>query len=356
MIKDILERLVSFDTVADRQNKELMDFAEEFFTSRGFCVERKHSEETGKDNLIASFGEDPQLGFLGHTDVISIAEGWETDPFTMIEKDGYYYGLGTCDMKGGIACFMEAIDRTDLSKLKKGLKVYLTYDEEILFKGIGDLVRAGTEFPPHMLVAEPTDMIPSTGSKGLIEVRMNFYGETTHSSVPIEGKNSNKNAAVFVNRMLEFEKELKLEKYEFFGVPITTMNVGVIRGGCTSNQVPSHTYVMLDFRVCDSEGQYQRIRQAIDRALEEFDADYEFSIDIPSFISEGGLGKTLEELSGNKAKPFSGVSEASFMTVDRAIFGPGPMTMHEKNEHVSIESLDKTEKIYEELIQIFCGG
>ena len=123
MIKDILERLVSFDTVADRQNKELMDFAEEFFTSRGFSVERKHSEETGKDNLIASFGEDPQLGFLGHTDVISIAEGWETDPFTMIEKDGYYYGLGTCDMKGGIACFMEAIDRTDLSKLKKGLNI-----------------------------------------------------------------------------------------------------------------------------------------------------------------------------------------------------------------------------------------
>ena len=209
MIKDLLGRLVSFDTVADKENKELMDFCQEFFEKRGFSVERHHSEVTGKDNLIASYGEDPQLGFLGHTDVISIAEGWETDPFEMIEKDGFYYGLGTCDMKGGIACFMEAIDRTDLSKLKKGLKAYLTYDEEVLLNGIEDLVREGTVFPPHMLVAEPTDLIPSTGSKGLIEVRMNFYGVTTHSSVPIEGKNSNKNAAIFINRMLEFEKELQ---------------------------------------------------------------------------------------------------------------------------------------------------
>ena len=354
MIKDILGKLVSFNTVADKENKEIMDYAEGFFVERGFRTERIHSDKTDKDVLIATYGEDPVLGFLGHTDVIAIADGWETDPFTMVEKDGFYYGLGTCDMKGGIACFMEAIDRTDLSNLKKGLQVYLTYDEEVLFNGIEDLLARNTVFPPHMVVAEPTNLIPSTGSKGLIECRMNFYGETTHSSVPIEGKNSNKNAVIFLNKMLEFEKKLQETKYPFFDVPETTMNVGVIDGGVCSNQVPSHTSVILDFRICDSESQYDAIRKALDEALEGLDADYTFTIDIPSFISEGGLGKVLEEKTGNKSKPFSGVSEASYMTVDRAVFGPGPMTMHEKNEHVSIEHLEKTEQIFEELIQLYC--
>ncbi len=354
MIKDVLSRLVSFNTVQDKENKKIMDYAEGFFSKRGFSIERIHSDVTDKDMLIATYGEEPALGFLGHTDVIAIADGWETDPFTLIEKDGFYYGLGTCDMKGGIACFMEAIDRTDLPKLKKGLKVYLTYDEEVLFNGINDLVARGTAFPPHMLVAEPTDLIPATGSKGLIECRMNFYGETTHSSTPIEGKNSNKNAVMFISKMLEFEKKIQKTKYPFFDVPETTMNVGVIDGGTCSNQVPSHTYVCLDFRICDSESQYKEIRKALDEALKGIDADYTFTIDIPSFISNGGLGKVLEKKSGNEARPFSGVSEASYMTVDRAIFGPGPLTMHQKNEHVSIQHLEKTEKIFEELIQLYC--
>ena len=47
-------------------------------------------------------------------------------------------------------------------------------------------------------------MVPMIGSKGLLEYIFTFTGVTTHSSTPIDGKNSNKNAVRFLNRMLDF--------------------------------------------------------------------------------------------------------------------------------------------------------
>ena len=241
--KEILKDLVAINTIADKDNDVIMDYIGNFFTGIGFNVERRKSDETGKEVLIARYGDDPAIGFLGHTDTVDITDGWTTDPFVLTEADGELYGLGACDMKGGIAAFMAAIGNTDLSKLKRGLTVYCTYDEEIMFGGIKDLVEAGTDFPAHVLVAEPTDMVPMIGSKGLLEYIFTFTGVTTHSSTPIDGKNSNKNAVRFLNRMLDFEEELRKTPSPFFDVPYPTMNIGIIDGGTSINKVPDKTTV-----------------------------------------------------------------------------------------------------------------
>lgn len=44
--------------------------------------------------------------------------------------------FGSCDMKSGIAAIISAVSKVDWSKLKKGIKLYFTYDEEIEFSGI----------------------------------------------------------------------------------------------------------------------------------------------------------------------------------------------------------------------------
>ena len=163
-------------------------------------------------------------------------------------------------MKGGMAALMAAIASTDLKRLKKGIKAYITYDEEIMFDGIKDLVNSGESFPPHVVIAEPTDMIPMIGSKGLLEYIFTFTGVTTHSSTPIDGKSSNKNAVRFLNRMMDFEEELRKTPSPFFGVPYPTMNIGIIKGGTSINKVPDKTTVYLDFRICDSQREYPLIR------------------------------------------------------------------------------------------------
>lgn len=354
-VKEILKDLVEINTIADADNGKMMDYLDAFLSGRGFQVTRLKHPETGKEVISAVYGENPAMGFLGHTDTVAVTDGWTYDPMTLTEEDGKLYGLGACDMKGGIAAFLAAINETDLSALKKGLAVYCTYDEEIMFDGIKDLVNAGTCFPPHVLVAEPTDLIPMIGSKGLLEYIFTFHGVTTHSSMPIDGKSSNKNAVRFLNKMMDFEEELRKSPSPFFGVPYPTMNIGIINGGTSINKVPDKTTVYLDFRICDSPREYPLIRKTVDEALEGLDGEYIIINDIPSFQNKSSLVSDYEELTGKSGQPFFGITEASFFEGDRVIVGPGPMTAHEFNEHITCESLDKTVALYKEMIQRVCG-
>src|SRR4030081_681552 len=60
-----------------------------------------------KKNLVARFrgtGKRKPILFIGHLDVVeALRADWTTDPFEFIEKDGYFYGRGTEDMKEGDA-------------------------------------------------------------------------------------------------------------------------------------------------------------------------------------------------------------------------------------------------------------
>lgn len=352
--KEILRDLVAINTIADKNNKEIMDYIQNFLESYGFVVKRIKNEDTGNEVLCGQYGEDAAIGFMGHTDTVDITEGWVTDPFQLTEKDGKLYGLGACDMKGGIASALAAIASTDLSSLKKGIKVVWTYDEEILFNGIKDYINSGEGFAEHMIVCEPTDLVPMIGSKGLLEYIFTFNGVTTHSSTPIDGKSSNKNAVRFLNNMQDFEEELRKNKTDMFAVPYPTMNVGIINGGTAINKVPDLTTVYLDFRICSSDREYQLIRQTVDEALAPFDAEYEIINDIPSFDKKSKYVGIYEEKTGNRGVSFFGITEGSFFDGDKVIIGPGPMTAHEINEHISVESLEKTTALYGDMIEALC--
>jgi acetylornithine deacetylase/succinyl-diaminopimelate desuccinylase-like protein len=101
-----------------------------------------------KKNLVARFrgtGKRKPILFIGHLDVVeALRSDWTTDPFEFIEKDGYYYGRGTEDMKEG-----DAILVTNFIRLKKegylpdrDLILALTADEEGgSFNGIDWLLR-----------------------------------------------------------------------------------------------------------------------------------------------------------------------------------------------------------------------
>lgn len=357
-VEEILKDLVAINTIRDQENGKMMDYIEAFLKPYGFQIDRRKNETTGKEVLVGRFGETASMGFLGHTDTVDITDGWVTDPFTLTEKDdGMLYGLGACDMKGGIAAALWAISQAPLADIKKagkGLAVYWTYDEEIMFGGIRDLVGAGEEFPPHVIIAEPTTLTPQIGSKGLLEYIFTFKGVTTHSSSPIPGKNANKNAVKFLSKMLELEEELNEGNYPIFAVPHTTMNIGIMQGGTAINKVPDKAVVYLDFRICDSEKEYEKIRSFTEKALEGFDVSYEIINDVPSFQNRGERVAWFEERTGNKSKAGTGITEASFFTGDRVIFGPGPGTAHQCNERVSKQMLEEAAQIYLEAIQKEC--
>ena len=136
----ILKDLVSFNTIKDKENKKIIDYIENYLKSLGFKTEYKTKV------LIMSIGENPKLGFLGHTDTVEYINEFK-NPFNVAEKDGYIYGLGVCDMKGGISAMLDAVAKVDFTKLNYGLKLYFTYDEEIGFSGIYELVSKKEVYP-----------------------------------------------------------------------------------------------------------------------------------------------------------------------------------------------------------------
>jgi acetylornithine deacetylase/succinyl-diaminopimelate desuccinylase-like protein len=102
---------------------------------------------------------------MGHMDVVEAKpEDWKTsDPFTFTEKDGYYYGRGTIDMKDGDVAIITALLKLRASGFKpdRDIIVFLTGDEET--NGIGAQLGA-TKF--HDLVDAEYGLNADAGDGG----------------------------------------------------------------------------------------------------------------------------------------------------------------------------------------------
>jgi len=132
----ILKDLVKFNTIKDKENIGIINYIEKYLKSLEFKTVHK-----GK-YLIMEKGENVKVGFLGHTDTVDYIDGWKTSPFELKNIDNKLYGLGVADMKGGIAAMLEAVSKIDFLQLKYGIKLFFTYDEEIGFGGIYDIVKS----------------------------------------------------------------------------------------------------------------------------------------------------------------------------------------------------------------------
>ena len=142
---DILKALVKYNTVEDKENQKILTYIEDYLKPLGFTIQKKEKY------LIMSIGRKPILGFIGHSDTVNYIKGWSINPFDVKVKEDNIYGLGVCDMKGGIAAFLQALAEIDLNTLKRGIKVYITYDEEIAFSGIKDILKTHEEFPEYII-------------------------------------------------------------------------------------------------------------------------------------------------------------------------------------------------------------
>lgn len=337
----ILKDLISFNTIKDKENKEIMEYIENFLNKFDFKTEYK-----GK-NLIMSIGENPKIGFLGHTDTVEYIDGWDSNPLELTKKENKLYGLGTCDMKGGIAAMLQAISKIDFTKLQYGMKVYFTYDEEIGFGGVYEIVGNKEKFPEVMIFGEPTNNEMLLGSKGILEYELNFKGIKAHSSNPLKGKSANMNAVKFLSELDNFyNKKIKSFKEESYEVPYTTMNAGVINGGSAKNSVSANCYVTIDFRIAN-KNHINIIKEKINELGIKYECEVKIIEAIEPFIDKSEL---VEEI-----KTANFITEASLVKgSSRIILGPGPVTPHEVNEHITEESYNKLVEQYKKLIEKVC--
>src|SRR4051794_29261968 len=140
--KEMLARLVAFDTTSRDANLPLIEFVEEYLEDWSVPSLRV-DYEPGKTNLYATIGPQGPGGVVlsGHTDVVPVdGQDWSSDPFTLEERQGKLYGRGTCDMKGFIAVALALVPDFKGTKLSIPIHLALSCDEEVGCKGVRPLV------------------------------------------------------------------------------------------------------------------------------------------------------------------------------------------------------------------------
>ena len=260
-MREILGQLLAFDTVSHRPNMALMNYVRALLEAEGLTVTLLPNAGGGKANLFASTGPVgvPGVMLSGHTDVVPVeGQDWTVPPFALTEAGGRYYGRGAADMKGFVACAVEAMLLAARRPLKVPLHLALSYDEEIGCMGVRsliDLLETAPVRPRFCIVGEPTGMQVATGHKGKVALRATCRGREGHSALAPLALNALHLAGDFLGAVRRLQAEVAATGLRDgdYDVPYTTLHVGKMSGGVQVNIVPN--LAVLDFEIRSIAGE-----------------------------------------------------------------------------------------------------
>jgi acetylornithine deacetylase/succinyl-diaminopimelate desuccinylase-like protein len=251
------------------KEQRIADWIINYFTELGLSdITRLPVEEAG-DTVVAVLkgGSGPRMMLNFHIDTFDAFEGWETDPFKAVEKEGRLYGLGAHDMKAGVACALAAVKAIVKSGVKLGgdLIISGTSDEEYWSRGVHELIKTGMlKNCRYCVVPEPAAHATIIiGQLGRHVFKLRFYGSSVSAAYD-EGINAIVDAAKVV---AEFEKHKPdgfgfMPEYEMRG----SLCVTGFHSGGDKIYVPELAEVTIDRHILpgqSAEEAAQQIRQII---------------------------------------------------------------------------------------------
>ena len=247
--------------------RDICDHLETRLKARGFATQMIRAIGAPGDcdayprwNLVARReGTHPGdcVHFNSHIDVVDVGKGWTVDPFGGALIDGRIYGRGACDMKGGLAASIIAVEAflEEFPDFHGAIEISATADEESGgHGGVAYLAHQGFFHPTrvqHVIIPEPLnkDRV-CLGHRGGWWAEIETFGEIAHGSMPFLGDCAVRHMGAVLDR---FETELypamALRRTDMPVVPegarSSTMNVNSIHGGqaeaaAGSDALPSH--------------------------------------------------------------------------------------------------------------------
>ena len=254
--RSILADLISHRTVTRQTNLALIEHVRALLAAHGIASTLVFDETGSKANLFASTGpaEVPGVVLSGHTDVVPVdGQAWTLDPFTLTQRDGRFYGRGSADMKGFIACAVHAMVEASTMRLKRPLQLALSYDEEIGCVGVRrllDLLEVAPVRPYLCIVGEPTLMRLATGHKGKTALHATCHGREGHSAQAPLTVNALHLGCDLVSEVRQLQAGISRQgaRDEAYDVPYTTLHVGKFNGGVALNIVPNRCEIDFEIR------------------------------------------------------------------------------------------------------------
>lgn len=215
-----LEQMIRIGSVIGEES-ELAEYIQSQLTNLGLKTEL-HEVEPHRPNVygrIRGSQDGPRLMFNGHTDTVPVSEGWDTDPFTPVTRNGKIFGLGACDMKAGVACTLAAVKALVDSGTDLRGELFFTgvIDEEGYSKGAKALLTTEYAKCDSIILCEPypgdeSKPIP-LGITGKMLYDVTVKGHAAHGFWPEEGINAIDQAA----KILSSLNNLSMTQHPQFG-------------------------------------------------------------------------------------------------------------------------------------------
>lgn len=357
----------------ERQEERVVDALSRYLEMRGLSIEITEAAP-GRPNLVCSLRgarAGRHLVLCGHTDTVPLNATDSGGGFSADIRDGYMYGRGTADMKGGIAAMaaaLVALNETGL--LPAGaLTLAAIVDEEMESIGAEQFVRSGFR-ADGAIVGEPTSNRLCLGHKGLEWIEMEFRGRAAHGGTPRAGVNAIVGAASFIERVnASLLPKLEARAHPLLGPP--TINFGTIRGGDQPSTVAAHCMLSADRRSVPGEtadtifGELRELLDEVGRQMPGLETELRrfpggmAAMEHVACVTEKThplASATAQACSDVKRAPevptafpawTDGALLAAFGGIPSIVLGPGELSVaHSPRERVSIDEVKQAALIY----------
>ncbi len=251
---NLLKDLIAIKSDTEQGANDALQFCSAWLTKHN--VLHQVIENEGRLMIHAEVGKgQTTIVWNGHVDVVPA----KISQFTPVIDGDRLYGRGSADMKAGVAAMMEAYRRISQQqdKLHQRVVLHIVTDEEIGgYKTSGHLVKLGHS-GDFVICGEPTQLKLSVQSKGVLQVKITFFGKAAHGSRPWEGKNAIESSYAFHEqlRTLPFTSA-RNSYYEY-----PSINLAKIQAGDRFNMVPDQCEVGYDIRFVPGQEREEIIQQ-----------------------------------------------------------------------------------------------
>jgi len=378
-IKSLVKDLVSIYSPYFKE-KSVMTYVHNWLEENDIPVRyHKYHDKKVTDfegiNLIGTIeggSKGPKVLLNGHLDTVQICEGWDTEPTVPVEKDGKLYGIGSLDMKSGVAAIMVALKAfKDKYKKFKGSIVYSFVSDEEGPYGLG------TNFLIHENLINDADVAivpePSSGftgedfpclclgARGGYSYKVVFKGVSAHAANPEKGVSAIVDACKVVTEL----KKLTLKEDAHLGKG--DICIIEIKGGGAACSVADQAEFTVFRHIVVGENK-KTLEDEVDLAVKNAKINSEYEVifrDAPTPNSDGFLPylvdeknnytqdfiKSVEEVTGKKTNIsyFSSIGDFNYigsrLKIPTFVFGPGGEKYHSSNEYVNIKDVVKTSEV-----------
>jgi len=340
----------------------------------GFEVQRVTFSEPGTadiDNLYARIGTAaPHITFAGHTDVVPPGDesAWSTGAFSGDVKDGYLYGRGAVDMKGGIACGVAAVLdylRDHGGTPKGSISFLITGDEEaVSVNGTVKLLKWAAERGEtfdHCVLGEPSNQevigdCIKVGRRGSQSGTLHVEGRQGHVAYPHRASNPVPDISRLIVALSDDPLDQGSAQFQPSNLEFTSVDVGNAAG----NVIPGKAWAKFNIRYNDCHTQdslrvlvEERLKTACGNRIRAH-IDWEPS-NSNVFLTRPGpftdlAVAAIEEVTGRKPElsTTGGTSDARFISSYCPVieFGLVGQTMHQIDERASVSDMEKLTRIY----------